>query len=229
MTATRIVLQAGVAFMGAAALLLSGCGPKALALPANPVDKAATCGIVEAAMARKTGDAAKGDLPFDEQGRILHYALLAASEGGSFSRDVVAKVVDRMSALQDNVTKGDFEKLVVPCHQAYPAAARATPEPLPADAFTARLGCYELGSFLNHALPGQNPEYGERLSEYGSLRRRLDVPVGASLSQRGAKSTEAQDKLRARALATMVGLGAPMAVMNQCLAKYPDPQKKAAA
>lgn len=211
-----------VGFCGGAAILLSGCGPKALALPDDPIDRAATCGVVQAAMARKTADAAKGDLPFDEQGRILHYAMLAASRTGSFSQDVVAKVVARMSALQESVTSRPFESLVEPCREAYPVTTKAEPDPLPADAFTARLGCYGLGSFLHRSVQGQNPEYGNRLSDYGALRRRLDAPVGAAFARRGATSRAAQEKARAMALATMVSLGSPMAVMRQCLAKYPD-------
>lgn len=207
--------------------LLASCGPKPLALPKDPVDRAATCGVVETASARQNASNVRGGLPFDEQGRILHYGMLAASEGGSFSQETVSAVVKRMPEMESDITGAKFETLVQPCREAYPATAKASPESLPSNPFDARLGCYELASFLNRSLQSQSSTHGDRLGDYVALRRRLDAAVGASLKQRGAVSKDAQDTLRAKALAKVVPLGSPMAVMNECFAKYPDPDKKA--
>ncbi|HWW65924.1 MAG TPA: hypothetical protein VNZ43_14305 [Sphingomonadaceae bacterium] len=218
---TRITVLVG-------ASLLASCGPKTLTLPKDVVDRAATCGVVEAANARQAINSARGGLPFDEQGRILHYAMLAASQDGSFSQETVAAVVKRMPEMEGDITKGDFTTLVEPCKQAYPATAKAEPDPLPSDPFDNRLGCYELGSFLNRSLQSQSAEYPDRLAEYGSLRRRLDGAVSLAFKRRGATTKEAQDKLRSSALAKMVPLGSPMAVMQECFAKYPDSDAKKA-
>jgi hypothetical protein len=214
-----ITLLAGIA-------LLASCGPQSLALPDNPVDKAATCGVVETASARLAANSPRGDLPFDEQGRILHYGMLAASEGGSFSQATAAAVVKRMPELASAITSANFETLIKPCRKAYPATAKATADRLPSDPFEARLGCYELASFLNRSLQSQSQTHPDRLAEYSALRLRLDAAVGAALRQRGATTKTAQDALRAKAMAQIVTLGAPMAVMNACLARYPDPSRK---
>src|SRR5262245_39389542 len=78
----------------ALALLLPGCGPKALSLPEDPIDRAASCGVVAAVQARAATADVKASLPFDSQGHILHYALLAASEGGSYEAERAVKIND---------------------------------------------------------------------------------------------------------------------------------------
>src|SRR3546814_11677302 len=78
-----------------AALLFSACGPKALTLPEQPVDRAATCGVVAATEARAATPDIKQPLPFTAQGRILHYALLAGAEGEEFSAETATAVNQR--------------------------------------------------------------------------------------------------------------------------------------
>src|SRR3546814_17019409 len=68
-----------------AAHLFSACGPKALTLPAQPVGRAATCGVVAATEARAATPDIKQPLPFTAQGRILHTALLEGAEGAASS------------------------------------------------------------------------------------------------------------------------------------------------
>ncbi len=93
-------MRALVAAVSAAALLAGCGGPKALTLPEDPIDRAATCGVVAAAEARAGSPDIKAALPFEAQGRILHHALVAASEGGSFSGQKASAVSKRMSELQ---------------------------------------------------------------------------------------------------------------------------------
>ena len=71
----------------ACAALLGSCGPKTLTLPDQPIDRAATCGVVAAAEARAASKDIKAPLPFDAMGRVLHYPLLAGATGESFSSD----------------------------------------------------------------------------------------------------------------------------------------------
>src|SRR3546814_10718881 len=91
-----------------AALLFSACGPKALTLPEQPVDRAATCGVVAATEARAATPDIKQPLPFTAQGRILHYALLAGAEGEEFSAETATAVNQRMSDLQEEITSGEI-------------------------------------------------------------------------------------------------------------------------
>jgi hypothetical protein len=214
-------MRIGIAALAGLALVATSCGPKKLALPEDPVDKAATCGVVEAAHARHTMNAAKGALPFPEQGRILHYAMLTAVNGHGFDTDKAVAVTKRMPELEPNITGGQYETLVKPCAAAFPETTQMSNISLPKDDFDSRLGCYELGGFLSRALQELNVEFGEQLTSYGELRRRIDDKVAVGLVAHGARAKEAQDKLKDDALAKFTRLGSPMPVMEQCLAKYP--------
>lgn len=202
-------------------LVLSGCAPKELALPADPIDRAATCGVVAAAHAREGTTNIAAPLPFDQQGKMMHYAMLAASEGKAFDRARAAAVVDRMPQVEAGITSGDWKPLVKACADAYPATQVAGPVNLPADPLQARTGCYALGAFLAKALGSQDAAYGDRLAEYGKMNRGLDARIGAGLKARGIKAdSEQATTLKAEALATMVKLGPPMTVMTSCLESY---------
>lgn len=202
-------------------LVLAGCGPKELALPDDPVDRAATCGVVTAAAARAGVADIKAPLPFEQQGKIMHYAMLAASEGKAFDSARAAAVVDRMSALESGITGGKWQTLVQPCAGAYPATQAKGPVTLPADPQQAETGCYALAAFLAKALGSQDAAYGDRLAQYGAMNRALDPKIGAALAKRGIDSkSERASGMRAEALAKMVKLGPPMTVMARCLEKY---------
>lgn len=204
-------------------LVLAGCGQKELTLPADPVDRAATCGVVTAAAARAGVADIKAPLPFEQQGRIMHYAMLAASEGKAFDSARAAAVVNRMSELESGITGGKWETLVQPCAEAYPATQATGAVTLPADALQAETGCYALATFLTKALGAQDAAYGDRLAEYGGMNRALDPKIGAALARRGINSkSERAAAMRAEALARMVKLGPPMSVMARCVEKYKE-------
>ena len=202
-----------------AALLLAGCGPKALTLPADPIDRAATCGVVAAAGARAATADIKAPLPFEAQGRILHYPLLAASEGGRFDTAIANKVSKRMSELQDEITSGEWQGLVPKCAAAYPLAGRQEVT-LPADRFEAELGCDEMGKFLSQALQAQEASYPKPLGEYRALARKFDVSLGPGLRSRVGAQLKPQLELRTKTMAETVKLGSPVAVMRQCVERF---------
>lgn len=200
------------------ALLLASCGPKALALPEEPVDRAATCGVIEAQSARLATRDIQVTLPFEAMGRIIHYPLLAGSAGGSFSSEVAAKVQARMSELQDGISEGKWQELVPACRTAFPPTAVQQVK-LPDDRFDAQLGCVELGDFLQSSLEDQ-AEYGNELAEYRELSRKLETTVTAGLRGRAGAALPARIEERHKALAAIAGAGPPVAVMRQCLARF---------
>lgn len=208
-----------VPLIAGAALSLSGCGKQELALPADPIDRAATCGVVAAAEARTgTGDLA-ADLTIDQQGRILHHALLSGAEGDSFSQERVTQVVQRMPALEADITGGKWQPLVAECRTAYPATA-ITDVTLPSDPGEARTSCYVLGQFLAKALAGQANLYTEQLTAYGAMNRKLDDRIGAAFRRAGVAQGEAQQAARQQALGAAAKLGSPGAVMQSCLDRF---------
>lgn len=204
----------------AAAFLLSSCGPKKLELPADPVDRAASCAVVSAIEARTSSPNAKGGLSFDAQSKIIHHAMLAASESGTFSSDIASAVVKRMSDVEKPISDGQWQDLQAPCAAAFPAASKSEGVELPAARFDAQLGCYALDDFITRSVTSSDPEAETRATSYGDLRRKLDSPIAAGLRARGASTYEKSQAAKDKALARMSKLGTPSAVMKLCTERY---------
>jgi hypothetical protein len=200
-------------------LILAGCGKKEVALPADPIQRAATCGVVATADARRASANVEAKLTLEQQGRILHYALLAAADGGGFDQDRSAAVIKAMPSLGDKVTTGKWEPLIAACEAAYPATKASGAVTLPADTFTAQAGCHDLADFVTSALRTQEADYIDRIRPYDAMERKLDDRMGSKLQQRGlsqAQGAEARDK----AMAEMIRLGSPIAVLEACEKRF---------
>ena len=199
-------------------LALAGCGTKDAGLPADPVQRAATCGVVTAAEARQASGNVEAKLTLEQQGRILHYAMLVGSEGGRFDKTRTAAVVNAMPSLGDKVTSGEWQKRIPECAAAYPATvARAVT--LPSDALQAQAGCHDLAAFFTDAMRASEADYIDKIRAYDGMRRGLDPKLGGTLRARGlsqAQGEEARDK----ALAALVQLGNPVAVLDQCVERF---------
>jgi hypothetical protein len=200
-------------------LLLAGCGgPKTLALPDAPVDRAATCAIVVAAEARMAVKDIKDPLPVEAQGRIVHHALLAASADGAFDAATANAVNQRMGELKDKLTAGAWQTLIQPCRAAFPAVANDSPE-LPKNALDAELGCEQLAEFLANALDAQG-RYRQDVADYRRLRGRLNDRLAAALKARVGGSLAEQQEAGRKALARAASLGSPVAVMRRCADRF---------
>ena len=202
----------------AGVLLLTSCGPKSLELPSQPIDQAATCGVVAAAEARAGTADIKAPLSFASMQRILQYPLLAGSTGDSFVPESASAVQSKMTELQGRIIAGKWQDLVQACKAAFPATAITKLE-LPADRFQAQLGCYELADFIRSALE-KGGEYDNELSAYHELSMKLDPVLGAGLRSRGGTDFKSQQEQRHKALAMIVKAGPPTEVMRQCVAKF---------
>lgn len=203
-----------------ACLLLASCGPKPLTLPDQPVDRAATCGVVAAAGARLAVTDMKAPLPLAEHGRIVDYALLAASASGEYDPQIAGAVSQRMQTLQDRVTGGEWQPLSAACKAAYPAAEKQDVS-LPADDFEAQLQCNELARFMTQALSGQASSYRNEIADYRHLHERLNDRIAPALNAKAGPEIMDQRKLRHRALADASRLGAPLATLSRCLERFP--------
>jgi hypothetical protein len=206
----------------AAALLLASCGPGAVALPEQPVDRAATCGVAAASEARLATADVKAQLPLAAHGRIVHYALLAASEGGEFSAETANTISRRMSELFEPVTGGNWKALPDACRAAYPLAEKKDVT-LPEDRFAAQLQCSELAEFLLTALKSQGGTYGNEIAGWRGMRTRLNDAVAPALNASAGREWADQQRARRRALAEAALLGTPTAVMTACSARFPAP------
>lgn len=199
-------------------LLLASCGPKTLALPDEPVDRAATCGVIAAQSARLATHDIQAALPFEAMGRVIHYPLLAGSSGGSFSSEIARQVQTRMTALQERIGEGKWQELIPACQTAFPAAELKQVK-LPVDRFDAQLGCVELGDFLRSALEEQH-EYANELGEYRDLGIKLEGTLATGLRSRAGKDLAARQEERRKALATISNAGPPIIVLRECVARF---------
>jgi len=206
------------AAIAACAILLASCGPKTLTLPEEPIDRSATCGAVTAAAERAATADINATLSLDAIGRVLHYPMLAASSGETFSADTASKVQERMSEIQDKVVEGKWQELIPACKAAFPAAAVESVS-LPGDSFEAQLGCDELADFLRTAFDKQ-PEYVNELGEYRKLSNKFDRTLATGLRSRAGSDMKAQQEERHKALAAMAKAGPPVAVMRQCIERF---------
>lgn len=213
-------MRSNILLVSAVALMLAGCGPKQLALPSDSVGKAATCAVVSAADARLKAPDAKGDLDFDAQTRIIHYAMLAGSEGRNFEAKQASAVVNRMGEVEATVTNGNWQDLVAPCDQAYPAVKKTAGLQLPKGKFDAELGCYSMGDFLMKTVTTTDPKAHERFADFQKMKRNLDASIGTVLKARGAGDYEKTQALKEVALARMTKLGAPAEVMKICTQRF---------
>jgi hypothetical protein len=202
----------------AASLLLAGCGEKTPTLSGDPIEKAASCGVIAAASERAAAGV-KGGLPAEAQGRIFHYPLLAGSTGESFDADKADAVFKRMPQLFDSVIKGKWETLRPACAAAYPATGNAKPT-LPARPLDSLLQCYVLVDFMRKALGGEGSSYGQAVNDYGVFADKLDAKVSPALAKAGIRNGEPLRKKRAEALAAAAKLGQPPAVIKACQTKY---------
>ncbi len=203
----------------AVSLLLASCGPDRMTLPSQPVDRAATCGIVAAAGARLAVTDPKAPLPLAEHGRIVHYALLAASESGEYDPEIAGAVSRRMQSLQDRVTSGEWKPLGAACKAAFPAAEKQDVT-LPEDRFDAQFQCNELAQFMTQALAGQASSFRNEIADYRHLRERLNDAIAPVLNARAGSKVSDQQRLRHRALADASRLGAPVATMKLCVDRF---------
>jgi len=206
--------------LSATLVLLAGCGPKKLALPTDPIDRAATCAVVSAASARAGNSNVKADLDFAAQTRILHYAMLAASDGNRFDTPKASAVVSRMSELEGDVTAGKWQDLVQPCNQSFPLTAKVGGVELPAQRFEAAIGCYALGDFLTKSVTSREPATEEMMSKLMTMRRNLDATIGDGLKARGATKYESTLELKQEALVRMTRLGPPNETAQACTARF---------
>jgi hypothetical protein len=203
----------------ACALILSACGPKALELPGDPVDRAATCAVVAAAAARVSVPDVKAPLPLAAQGKIFHYALIAASHGGTFEAETANRVNKRMRELEAGITGGKWEDLVPACDSAFPATAKTAVQ-LPSGRFEAQIACEELAEFTSVALEGAEKDFGNELAGYRRMRTELNDAIAPGLRARAGAGSEAQSRERDEALAAAAALGSPIPVLEKCRERF---------
>ncbi len=201
-------------------LPLASCGgPKSLELPADPVDRAATCGVVAAAAARTAVTDVQAPLPLAAQGKIFHYALLTASEGGTFEAETANRVNKRMRELESGITGGKWQDLVPTCDSAFPATTR-TDVALPSERFEAQIACEELAEFTAIALEGSERHFGNELAAYRRMRTELNDALAPGLRARAGSGSEAQSRERKRGLAAAAALGSPIPVLDRCRERF---------
>ena len=207
------------ALAAGAALLLASCAAEKPALAEQPIERAATCGVVAAAEARASLGEAVPLLPLDAREHMLHYALIAASERGSFSPETAKAVIERMAELENGPVKEEWQELLPLCREAYHDAWTFNVE-LTKDRFDSKLQCDELGKFITLSLGDQGGRYEQQLGAYRQMAIKLEERLGPGIKVRAGDDPRKQQELRRQALAAASKLGRPAQVMEQCLERY---------
>jgi hypothetical protein len=203
----------------AGALTLSACGARPLDLPADPVDRAATCAVVAAAAARTAETDVKAPLPLAAQGRIFHYALLTASKDGTFEAETANRINKRLREVEAGVTGGKWRDLLPVCDSAFPVTGK-TDVQLPAGRFEAQIACEELAEFTSVALEGSETNFGNELAGYRRMRSELNDALAPALRAKAGSGLDAQRRERNRALAAAAALGSPIPVLDKCVERF---------
>lgn len=209
----RLII-AGAAIGG---LVLSGCSHTAPTLPADPLDRAATCSAIQLASEQQAVGA--GQLSAEAQERVLHVALLAGASDQGFDRERGNAVINRTATVFDQATKGKWQTLKPACVADYPPLAQAHPT-LPNKPFERDLQCYALTDFMRKALGQLGGRYAEASLALGIQADKLDGRIATEIKKQGLVG----DKLQARkgqALADAARLGQPPAVLAACKAAQP--------
>lgn len=212
-------VKAFPALAAGAALLLPSCAAEKPVLPSQPVEQAATCGVVAAAEARASFPDAATTLPLDAREHMLHYALIAASRTGNYSAETAKAVIRRMAELENGPVKERWEDLLPLCREAFHDAWTFNVE-LPKDRFDSKLQCDELGKFLTVSLQNQGGGYEEQLAAYRQMAVKLEERLGPGIRVRAGDDPQKQQALRKEALAAASKLGRPAQIMEQCLERY---------
>ena len=197
--------------------MLGACGPKAVTLGETAVERAATCGVVAAAQARTVSTDYKAPLTVEARGKVLHYALLAGSEGESFKPEATGAVIKRMPEPADEVTDKNWKKLIQPCEQAFPKSAAMTV--LPKDPLMSAVGCDQISSFMRKAL-STGMEYDGEIQRIGKLSMQLDEKVAPLLAREGKNSDTKTQAVKMEAMSAFAKLGPPDKVIDACIARY---------
>jgi hypothetical protein len=198
-------------------VMAGGCGPKQVALSTDPVERAATCGVVAAANARVKTTDIKAPLSLDAKGETLRYALLTGAQEDVFSADQAGAVVNRMAQIADKVIEGNWKKLVAPCAEAYPAVT-GKPE-LPKDPLEAGMGCDMMRQFVGRALASDG-RYEDTLVKYSALERALDTKLAPLMSRNGVDDGAESMERKRKAMSTLAKSGNPTQVMEACVQRY---------
>ena len=212
--------------MSAVSLMLSACNSE-VTLPADLVERAATCAVVSASEARSTMKSLDAPLAFDRQSQIIHYALLAGASEPGFSRANAGRVVQRMQVLQDRITGDQWKPLVAPCKTAFPEADLSYAVKLPVDPAEAQLSCYALGDFMSRALAAYEGTYGDQMVRYDKMLMSLKPIVESEATKPGLKPVSNAERMakRSSALAVAAKLGPPSKVMDLCIERFPADAK----
>lgn len=199
------------------AMVLSACGNSPLTMPDDPVERAATCGLAELSAAR-IAEPIK-TLPVEMQGRVYHYALLAASTGKEYQADTAKAVIERTQQVAQWGEEQKWENLAPECHKLYPQAASTEASPkLPDDPLAATAGCDMLNKFMAAALGSQGETYLSDMGKFGAISLSADKELPPMYEKAGLKDIQQQLKFRREQMSNFAKLGTPIAVLRVCLA-----------
>ncbi|MGE0775706.1 MAG: hypothetical protein AB7G25_14835 [Sphingomonadaceae bacterium] len=210
-------------FVACAALMLSSCSSGPPALPEDVVGSAATCAAVAASRARSAIEDPATPFTLEQQGQVIHYAMLAGAADPAFSRANANGVVTQMQSIAGRLDDEDWKALTPLCSTAFPAADLTHTVTLPEADEEAQMACYGLGEFMVRALGAYNETYRDAVVRYNGLLNKLDASVQEQMTKKdiGPDMHAERSAEKNKALATAAKLGPPVKTLDACIQRFP--------
>jgi hypothetical protein len=223
--------------LAAAGLMTGGCGtstaepaaqtkaeapkPVALALPGDPVERAATCSGAYLARAQLQPGFEQNGISEEDMSRVIHPAYIDAGSSGQVEQGRLELSGNKSPLKAAEFRKnGKAEAAIAACEQAYPALRRGSFKALPADDVTARAVCAATAGALAQTYEATEGVRSERMPQIARLMVELVDPVTADFERKGITDLEAMNGELRRALAESMRSGPPGEVVTACLARF---------
>jgi hypothetical protein len=223
--------------LAAAGLITSACGtstaepardavaqtPKraALTLPADPVERAATCSGAYLAVAQLQPGFEKNGVSEDEMNRVMHPVYVDAGASGRIEQARLELAGNKSPIKAAEFRKnGKAEATIVACEEVYPAIRAGAFKALPTEDAQARIACVATAGALVQTYQATEEVRSERLPAIARLMEQLTEPVFADFERQGVTDVELMNAELRAVLARTMRSGPPGEVMTACLARF---------
>lgn len=195
-------------------LVLAACKNAEIALPENPMDRAATC----YAAAITEISATKGDLTAEQANRSAQFVYLGAVSDGIAEPSKLPLVMQKAEALRAEIKKaGNAAAYKSACAKAYPSTVTGSFKGLPVDDRSTRMICFTLSTAAMQVYESSRVTPPVTTA---NMNTKLDVQLRDEINAEGNVNPAELAGLAMRSMAKAVELGSMNEVLAACVGRY---------